>query len=140
MNTITVFGRLCSDVTTNEVSGRTVANFRIATKTRRKNKETNDYIDNFYNVSAWGTIGETAAKFYHNGNRACVSGELVLRPYKASDGSQRMAVEIDATSLDLVETKAESEAKTNAHVAQAAPATAPAQNFASVELDDSLPF
>lgn len=134
MNTISVFGRLASDVTTNNVNGRTVANFRVATKTRRKNKDTNDYIDNFYNVAAWGNMAETAMKYIKKGQRVCVSGELVLRPYKGTDGVSHMSVEIDAYNLFLVETKAESEAKAGTP-AQAAPA----QTFTPVETDE-LPF
>ena len=133
MNTISVYGRVASDVTTKDVNGRTVANFRFAAGNKRKQAD-GTYGTNFYQVAAWGPLGETASKYLHKGNRAAVSGELVIRTYKGNDGLDHQAIEIDANTVDLVETKAESEAKSSAP-AQAAPA----QNFTPVETDE-LPF
>lgn len=140
MNNISVLGRLASDVTTNEVNGRSVANFRIAAQTRRKGKD-GQYITNFYNVAVWGAAGENAAKYLKKGHRAGVSGELVIRPYAGSDGTNHIAVEIDANSVDFVETKSEAEAKAG-NTAAAPAQAAPAQNFTAVEQydTDSLPF
>lgn len=135
MNTITVYGRLSSDVQLREVGGANVADFSIAGNTRRKDRETNQFITNFYRVNAWRGLGETAAKYLRKGNRVCVSGELVIRPYVDKDGTKRQAIEIDATGIDLVETKAES----GADSATAAPAPARA-GFTPVETDDELPF
>lgn len=141
MNNISVLGRLASDVTTNEVNGRSVANFRIAAQTRRKGKD-GQYITNFYNVAIWGAAGENAAKYLKKGHRAGVSGELVIRPYTGSDGVAHQAIEIDANSVDFVETKSEAEAKAG-NTAAAPAQTAPAPSFTPVEqytADDSLPF
>lgn len=138
MNNISVMGRLASDVTTNDVNGRSVANFRIAAQTRRKGKD-GQYITNFYNVAIWGAAGENAAKYLKKGHRAGVSGELVIRPYVGNDGTNHQAIEIDANSVDFVETKSEAEAKAG-NTAAAPAQAAPAQNFTPVELDDSLPF
>lgn len=142
MNNISVVGRVCSDVTLKEFNGRNCANFRIAANTRRKDKnsQNNDYITNFYNVSLWGAAGENAAKYLKKGHRAGVTGELVIRPYKDSNGADRISVEIDANNVDFIETKAESEAKSGAAVQSAPVAQAPAQQFTGVELDDGLPF
>lgn len=141
MNNISVVGRVCSDVTLKEFNGRNCANFRIAANTRRKDKnsQNNDYITNFYNVSIWGAAGENAAKYLKKGHRAGVTGELIIRPYKDSNGADRISVEIDANNVDFIETKAESEAKSGATVQSAPVAQAPAQQFTSVETDE-LPF
>ena len=138
MNTISVYGRVASDVTTNNVNGRTVANFRFAANNKRKQSD-GTYGTNFYNVAAWGAIGETAAKFLRKGHRATVSGELVIRAYKGNDGLDHQVVEIDANSIDLVETKAEAEAKGGN--TQAAPVSSNTnQAFTPVENVDDLPF
>lgn len=134
MNTISAYGRLASDVTTKDVNGRTVANFRFAAGNKRKGSD-GKYGTNFYDVAAWGALGETAAKYLRKGNRATVSGELVIRTYKGNDGLDHQRVEIDAATIDLVETKAESEAKSGG-----ASAVAPAQSFTPVETSDELPF
>lgn len=135
MNTITVYGRLSSDVELRNVSGANVAVFSVAGNTRRKDKQSNDYITNFYNVNAWRGLAETASKYLKKGNRVCLSGELVIRPYTANDGSKRQVVEIDANSIDLVETRAEA----GTHTAAPAPAPAAPAGFTAVE-NDELPF
>ena len=137
MNIITSYGRVASDVTTNEVNGRTVANFRFASNAKRKGPD-GKYLTNFYNVSAWGNLADTASRFLKKGHRATVSGELVIRDYKGSDGTDKKSVDIDATAIDLVETKAEADAKSGE--TESAPAAAPApQGFTPVEVD-TLPF
>ncbi len=83
-------------------------------------------------------LSEIASKFLKKGHRATISGELIIRTYKGNDGLDHQVVEIDANNIDLVETKAEAEAKSGNSSAQAAPA-APAQQFTSVETDE-LPF
>lgn len=138
MNTICVYGRLASDVTVNDVNGRHVANFRVASRTRRKESD-GEYITNFYSVTAWGALADNAAKFLKKGHRTVVSGEFVIRPYVGNDGSNRYAFEIDANNIDLVETKSESggtEAPANSYTrTNSAP-----QGFTRVEQDDDLPF
>ena len=139
MNTIATYGRVASDVTTNNVGGRTVANFRFASNNKRKGPD-GRYGTNFYNVSAWGALGETAAKYLKKGHRASVSGELVIRTYKGNDGLDHQAIEIDAGSIDLVETKSEAEAKAGGTPsAPVATASAAPAGFTPVETDE-LPF
>jgi len=137
MNTISVYGRVASDVTTKDVNGRTVATFRFAAGNKRKQQD-GSYGTNFYNVSAWGSIGETAAKFLKKGHRASLSGELVIRNYVGNDQQTHYAIEIDANTIDLVETKGEAEAKAGNTQATAPAAPAP-QAFTPVETDE-LPF
>jgi single-strand DNA-binding protein len=137
MNTIATYGRIASDVTTNDVNGRTVANFRFASPNKRKEKD-GKYGTNWYNVAAWGPLGDTASKYLKKGHRATVSGELVVRQYVGNDNVTHTVVEIDADTIDLVETKAEAESKSSAP-AQVSAAAAPAQSFTPVETDE-LPF
>ena len=134
MNTLSSYGRVASEITTKDVNGRTVANFRFASNNKRKQPD-GSYGTNFYNVAAWGPLGETVAKYLKKGHRATVSGELVIRTYKGNDGLDHQAIEIDANSIDLVETKAEATAKAGSTVQS----TDPAQNFTPVETDE-LPF
>ena len=133
MNTIATYGRVASDVTTKDVNGRTCASFRFASNNKRKDKDGN-YGTNFYAVTAWGALGDTAARFLKKGHRASISGELVIRPYVGNDQQTHQSIEIDANTIDLVETKAEAGAK----VAAPATADAPAQ-FTPVETNE-LPF
>ena len=136
MNTIAVYGRVASDVTTKDVNGRTVASFRFAAGNKRKQSD-GTYGTNFYSVSAWGPIGEMAAKYLKKGHRATVGGELVIRPYVGNDQQNHQSIEIDANTIDFVETKSEAEAKESSAPAASAPAAS--QTFTPVETDE-LPF
>lgn len=136
MNTIATYGRVASDVTTKDVNGRACASFRFASGNKRKQQDGN-YGTNFYAVTAWGPLADIASKYLKKGHRATVSGELVIRQYVGNDNQNHQAIEIDADTIDLVETRAEAETK-SANTATA-PAPAPAQNFTPVETDE-LPF
>ena len=133
MNTISVYGRLATDVESREVGGATVADFSVASRTGRVDKNTNQNITNFYRVNAWRSLADISSKYLKKGNRVVVTGDLVIRPYKDKNGVDKTAVEIDARNIDLVETKSEADA------GGAAPAK-PAQNFTPVETPDDLPF
>lgn len=145
MNRITVIGRMASDVEVKDFNGRNVANFSVAAQNKNKDKQTGQYGTNFYRVSAWGVTADIATKFLRKGHRVGVSGDLVIRNYVGSDQVKYTAVEINNAEIDLIETRAESEAKAQASagvtsVNTAAPAVAPAQSFTPVEFDNELPF
>lgn len=136
MNKICVVGRLYSDVEVKDFNGRNCANFGIASKNKNKDKNTGEYGTNFYRVTAWGQSADTASRFLKKGHRASVSGDLVIRDYVGNDGVKHTAVEINNAEITLIETKAESEAKSGAQSAAPAPAQG---GFTPVETDE-LPF
>lgn len=141
LNAISTYGRVSTDVTTNEVGGQRVANFNVASTNSRKDKNTGEYGTNFYRVAAWGNAADIASRFLKKGHRVVVNGELIIRDYVGTDGAKHTTVEINARDITLVETKAEAEAKsgTAAPAATAAP-VAPA-GFTPVETTDGeLPF
>ena len=141
MNVLTTVGRVITDVTVDDVNGRKVAKFRFAANNREK-KSDGTYGSNFYSVSAWGAVGEMAAKFLQKGFRATLSGELTIRPYTTSDGQQRFDNQLTVNVLALGETKAEAEAKSGATGSVPASASARSESgsgFTQVETDE-LPF
>lgn len=143
MNQITVYGRVSTDVETKEVGGRNVANFNVAAQNKNKIGEENGkpkYGTNFYRVSAWGQNADTASRFLKKGHRVTVSGDLVIREYVGNDQLKHTVVEINNADVELVETKAESDAKANAAAAKAAPTPSVPEGFTQVENPDDLPF
>lgn len=137
MNKITVYGRMSSDVEIRDVNGRNVANFGVAAQNKHKNAE-GKYDTNFYRAQVWGATADAAAKYLKKGHRVSVSGDLVCREYVGNDNKNHTSLEIYNAEFDIVETRAESEAK-GGTTATAAPA--PAQTFTPVEMpDDELPF
>ena len=138
MNKIITTGRVASDIELKNVNGRNCANFRFASNNKRKD-ENGQYGTNFYRVTCWGAVADVASKYLKKGHRANVAGDLTIRDYVGTDGAKRISVEIDNAEVDLVETKAEAEAKGGSAPATAAPTTPPV--FTTVETDDSeLPF
>mgnify|MGYP000712248511 CR=1 FL=1 len=53
----------------------------------------------FFNVVAWGTLGENAAASLTKGNRIIVTGRLEQRSYETKEGEKRSVVEIIADEI-----------------------------------------
>jgi single-strand DNA-binding protein len=127
MNKISTVGRLSTDVTLGEFNGRQVANFSIASNTKRKIGEKNGYPEygvNFYRVSAWGQAADTASKYLKKGQRVGISGDLEIREYTGNDNLKHTAVEINNAEITMIETRTETAAKAET-APQAAPAAQP---------------
>lgn len=145
MNKITVIGRVSQDVTTKDFNGRNVANFNVAAQNKNKVKGPDGkdtYGTNFYRVSAWGQSADVAARYLKKGHRVGITGDLIIRPYTGNDNVKYTAVEINNAEIELIETRAESEAKLQAAAGVTSVNTAaPVQNagFTPVEVDQ-LPF
>ena len=148
MNKIMVIGRVSTDITVKDVNGRNVANFNVAAQSKKKVGEENGravYGTNFYHVDAWGPSADAASRYLKKGHRVGVVGDLVNREYVGSDGVKHYSLDINNAEIELIETRAESEAKAQAaagvtSVNTAVPAAAaPAQNFTGIETED-LPF
>jgi single-strand DNA-binding protein len=148
MNKIMVIGRVSTDITVKDVNGRNVANFNVAAQNKKKVGEENGravYGTNFYHVDVWGPSADVASRYLKKGHRVGVVGDLVNREYVGSDGGKHYSLDINNAEIELIETRAESEAKVQAaagvtSVNTAVPvAAAPAQNFTGIETED-LPF
>ncbi|HEY8093513.1 MAG TPA: single-stranded DNA-binding protein, partial [Acidimicrobiales bacterium] len=53
----------------------------------------------FFNVTAWGQLGENAAASLNKGSRAIVTGRLEQRSYETQDGEKRSVVEVVADEI-----------------------------------------
>lgn len=110
MNKIFVIGRLTADPTASEVSGRSCANFRIASDTKRKD-DAGNYIPVFYQVSVWGKPGESCVKFLHKGDKVSVVGDFSCREYTDTKGQSRYSLQIDASGdVEFLSTRGEANA------------------------------
>lgn len=101
-DTITIVGNIATDPEQKTLpSGVTVTNFRVASGTRRLDRQTNTWGDgptNWYRVSAFRALGDNAAASFRKGERVIVAGRLRLRAWE-SDGKRGMDAEIDADAL-----------------------------------------
>ena len=82
-------------------NGNSVANFRVASNSRRKNPQTDQWEDGdttFLSVSAFGGLGENVAARFKKGQRVNIAGQLKQREYE-KDGQRRTVYEVTANSV-----------------------------------------
>ena len=145
LNHIVLMGRLTRDPELRRTgSGVAVTSFTIACDRDMKNsngeKET-DFID----ITAWRNTAEFVDKYFTKGRMAVVSGRLQIRNWTDKDGNKRKTAEVVADNVYFGDSKTDSSSGGNyaapAMASYAAPASAPASDFAMLDDDDSqLPF
>lgn len=101
MNTINLTGRLTKDVELKQTqTGKTVTTSSIAVK-RPMTKDTTD----FFSVVFWEQKANFLAQYAKKGSRIGVNGYLTARKYTDKNGAERTAFEINATDVELLESK-----------------------------------
>jgi single-strand DNA-binding protein len=94
--TIVATCRLGRDPVTREAGDTTVTSFSIAVNRYVKKEEQTDW----YNVDAWGRMGENVAEHLSSGSYVTVSGSLSQREYE-KDGEKRVSLDIRANDIDF---------------------------------------
>ena len=82
-------------------NGNSVTNFRVASNSRRKNPQTDQWENGdttFLTVSAFGGLGENVAARFKKGQRVNIAGQLKQREYE-KDGQKRTVYEVTANSV-----------------------------------------
>ena len=99
-NSITVVGNLSRDPELRfTAAGKAVAYLGVAVSRRYQvNGEWTEQVS-FFNVFAWGELGENAAASLAKGSRVIVSGRLESREFEGKDGVKKTAIEIVADDL-----------------------------------------
>jgi single-strand DNA-binding protein len=99
-NTVTLVGNLTRDPELRFTGGgRAVASFGIAVNRRYQVNGEWQEQTSFFNVVAWGQLGENAAASLTKGARIIVSGRLEQREYQTQQGEKRTVVEINADEV-----------------------------------------
>jgi len=99
-STVTIVGSLTRDPELRFTQGgRGVATLGVAVNYRfQRNNEWVEEVS-FFNVTAWGSLGENAAASLTKGARVIVSGRLQQRSYETQQGEKRSVVEIVADEI-----------------------------------------
>lgn len=99
-NSITLVGNLTRDPELRfTTGGRGVASFGIAVGRRfQVNGEWQEQTS-YFNIVAWGQLGENAASSLTKGMRVVVSGRLEQREFQNREGEKRTAIEINADEV-----------------------------------------
>jgi len=99
----TVIGNVVTDVRLAVTkTGHSVASFRMASTTRRLNRDTGRWEDvdtSFLNVTAWRSMAEHVAASVHKGDPVTVVGRLRVREYLDTQGRSSISVDVEATSV-----------------------------------------
>lgn len=128
MNKVILIGRLTKDpeVRYTTTNNTLVCGFSLAVN-RRFAKEGEQQAD-FFNIVAWGKLGEFCSKYFTKGQQVAVVGRLQTRNYDDKDGKKVYATEIVAEEAYFADTK-----KQDDFVKQDT-------TFTVVEGDSDLPF
>ena len=99
-NTITLVGNATRDPELRYTTGgRGVVNFGLACN--RRYQSNGEWVEqtSFFDVTAWGTLGENVAASIQKGARVIVFGRLEQRSWENEDGEKRSKVEVIADSI-----------------------------------------
>ena len=133
MNKLILIGNLVADpaqVTTS--NNKTFTKFRIAVN-RRFTGANGEKVTDFFQITAFGKIGENCQKFLAKGRKVAIIGELQARTYEDSEGMTRMALDVVADEVEFLTPK---DAKETANL-ETKPVTA--DDFQDIQSDD-IPF
>lgn len=99
-STVTIVGNLTRDPELRfTTGGRGMASFGVAVNRRYQvNGEWQEQVS-FFNVTAWGTLGENLSASLTKGSRVIVTGRLEQRSYETKEGEKRSVVEIIADEM-----------------------------------------
>ena len=99
-NTITLVGNLTRDPELRfTANGRAVASFGIAVGRRYQVNGEWQEQTSYFNVTAWGDLGENDAASLSKGTRIVVTGRLEQREYTTREGDKRTAIDVIADEL-----------------------------------------
>lgn len=105
INRVVLVGRLTGDPELRALpSGLAVCNLRLACNGARKGPE-GEYTEkpNFFNVSAFGALGETVHRYMSRGRRIAIDGRLNWSEWETPEGGKRQAVEVVAESVQFLD-------------------------------------
>ena len=164
LNHIVIMGRLTRDPELRRTgTGVAVASFSVAVDRDFAGRESGERETDFIDCVAWRNTGEFVSKYFTKGSMIVVSGRLQIRGWTDKEGNKRRTAEVVADNVYFGESKRNSDGGSysngnsyggnsyggNTYSAPAAPgygsyaapAAAPASDFAMLDDDDAqLPF
>lgn len=115
MKTIVVSGRTTDQITLDTVNTKngpvSRAKFTIANDDDRRgqNRDDKSKVD-FFDVTAWGKLADTLAKYVSKGRKILVIGTPKVERYVTKEGQNRRHFDIKASRVEFMETMKPAEA------------------------------
>ena len=81
--------------------GQAIATFGLAVNRRWQNRQTQEWEEavSFFDVVAWGQLGENVGETVTKGTRVVVTGRLEQRSWETQDGDKRSKIEVVADEI-----------------------------------------
>ncbi len=117
LNKVMITGRLGADPEMRYTpQGSAVTTFNVASgRTWKSNDGTSHDDTEWFRVVAWDKLGEICNQYLTKGTRVYVEGRLQTRKYQDRDGQPRTAVELIATDMIILSSRAESQGGSDAY-------------------------
>ena len=98
-NVIVISGRLTADPQVAKMNnGKGMSYFSIASNQGKDNVS-------YFNVNAFGNIGEICLKYLQKGSAICVSGRITMDSYTDKQGNNKLTPKITANSVQFLSSK-----------------------------------
>ena len=136
VNKVILVGNLGADPESRESkSGSTIANLRIATSERTKDREGNwgDHTE-WHRVVCFGRTAENVARFLSKGRQVYIEGKIRSRKWQDRDGNDKYTTEIVADQVKFLSGDKGGEPRQRAAVGDVAGRTS------GPAYDDDIPF
>jgi single-strand DNA-binding protein len=114
MNKIMLIGNLGREPEmTYTANGRAVTKFSLAVNRRWKDRESNEQREEttWFNIVAWERLAETCTEYLHKGSKVFIEGRMTSRKYTDKDNIERTAWDVIASEMEMLDSKAESQAR-----------------------------
>jgi single-strand DNA-binding protein len=99
-NSVTLVGNITRDPELRFTpSGQAIATFGMAVNRRFQRNGQWEEQTSFFNITAWGTLGENASNSLSKGARIIVNGRLEQRSWETQEGEKRSVVEVVADEI-----------------------------------------
>ena len=151
LNKVMLIGRLTRDPEMRYTpSGAPVTTFSLATNRygQGPDGEKKEYTD-YHNVVVWNigkrNLAEITGQYLHKGSLVYIEGRLQTRSWEGQDGQKRKTTEVNATEVQFLEPRSQSQGQAQARETPAAPepvgavATQPEDASRDVDPED-IPF
>lgn len=136
-NSVTLIGRIASDIETKTVGESHLATFTIAVD-RPKTKK-GDIITDFIRCNAWSYTAEFIAKYFGKGRKIAVQGELNIDTREMDDGSKRSYTSVRVDTVDFADSKNGTEKSDSDSKSKKATANKRSA-IAAVETNEDIPW
>ncbi len=106
LNKVQLIGYLGKDPETRSIpSGQKVTTFSLGVTRRWKSNGANKEATDWFNVQAWGRLGELSQKYLKKGSLAYIEGRLQTDKYEDKGGETKYFTKVVASTLQLLDRK-----------------------------------